>query len=146
MRCALVIALLAAGCSREAPSDCDRAVHHVLFDLTVPKDSPPPDHDRAMQAKIAERTQVLEGIEALTLPVCKREGLTQAQLDCIFAAKVPQDLAALATCPAIVAQRPSWLLVGTPDGPPPAPATQPPASQPPAPQPPAPQTPSSNQR
>jgi len=124
MRC-LVIALLAAGCSREAPSDCERAVHHVLFDLTAASDSPPADHDKAMQAKIAERTQVLEGIETLTLPVCKREGLTKAQLDCIFAAKLPQDLPALATCPAIVAARPSWLLVGTADGLPPAPSPPP---------------------
>ena len=135
MRCAVVIALLAAGCGREPPSDCERAVHHVLFDLTIPKDSPPPagQDQAALHARIAERTQVLEGIEAQTLPVCRREGLTRAQLDCIFAAKAPQDLQALGTCPAIVAQRPSWLLVGTPDGLPPTP----PAPQPPAPQPPS---------
>jgi hypothetical protein len=104
-RAALMIASLVAGCGGGASSDCDRAVHHVVFDLTSPHRGAPLSPDE---------TAAIEQVFAITVPICKREGLTQAQLDCLFAAKSADDVPALARCPAIAANKPSWLLLGTP--------------------------------
>lgn len=100
---ALGIALTAAGCSKGAPSDCQRAVHHVLFDLTNPRGAPPPSEQEA---------EVIRQVEAMTVPACEREGLGAAQLACILAARTAEDFPALLQCPAIARQRPSWLIGG----------------------------------
>jgi hypothetical protein len=102
---ALMLASLVASCGGRASSDCDRAVHHVLFELTSPHRGGRPSPDE---------TAAIEQAFAITVPICKREGLTQAQLDCLFAARSAEDLPAIARCPAIAANRPSWLLLGTP--------------------------------
>jgi hypothetical protein len=102
---ALMLASLVAGCRGGASSDCDRAVHHVLFDLTSRHHGGRPS---------PEETAAIEQAVAITVPICKREGLTQSQLDCLFAARSAEDLPAIARCPAIAANRPSWLLLGTP--------------------------------
>jgi len=101
---ALMIASLVASCGG-ASSDCDRAVHHVLFDLTSPRRGGRPSPDE---------TAAIEQAVAITVPICRREGLTRAQLDCLFAARSAADFPALARCPAIAANKPSWLLLGTP--------------------------------
>jgi hypothetical protein len=101
---ALGIALTAAACSKGAPSDCQRAVHHVLVDLMAPpRGAPPPSEQEA---------EVIRQVEAMSVATCEREGLGAAQLACILAARTAEDFPALLRCPAIVEQRPSWLIGG----------------------------------
>lgn len=105
---ALVLALAAAsaGCSREQPAtDCQRAVHHVLHDLTAPRGGRPPSEQEA---------ELIRQVEAMTVPICEREGLSPAQRDCILAARSAEDFSQMLKCPAIAAQRPSWILGGGP--------------------------------
>jgi len=108
--CALLIAWLIGACGGETRAGCELAVHHFLFDLTWPRDTKQEPNDLEM----------LRYLEAKTVPVCKAEGLSQAQLDCIMAAKTDGDLPALARCPAIDPtgedMRPSERPAGTADG------------------------------
>lgn len=99
----LGVALLAAACSKGAPSDCQRAVHHVLFDLTTPRGTQPPSGQEA---------EIIRQVEAMTVPACEREGLSAAQRDCILAARAAEDFPALLKCPAIAERRPSWIIGG----------------------------------
>lgn len=93
--------LLLSACGGEARSDCELAVHHFLYELTWPRDTKRSPGDVA----------TLSHLEQITLPVCKAEGLSEAQRSCILAAKSDADLPALARCPAIAARRPSWLVI-----------------------------------
>ena len=105
--------VIAAGCGKSdkgdkpgaaASSDCARAVHHVLVDLTNPAGAPPPSEEEA---------GVIKQVVSQTVPVCEKEGLSKGQLDCIFAAKTAEDFPVLARCPAIVAKKPSWIILPT---------------------------------
>ncbi len=102
MKLLAALALALAACSK-GPSDCERAVHHVLFDLTSPRGAPAPSSDEQ---------DVMRQVEATTVPVCEKEGLEPAQLACILAAHSAEDFAAMLRCPAIAARRPSWLIGG----------------------------------
>lgn len=99
----LGLALAAAACSKGAPSDCERAVRHLLFELTTPRGAPPPSEQEA---------EIIRQVAATTVPTCEREGLSAAQLDCILAARTAEDFPALLKCPAIAERRPSWIIGG----------------------------------
>jgi hypothetical protein len=100
---ALGIALTAAACSKGAPPDCQRAVHHVATDLMTPRGLRPPAEEEA---------EVIRQIETMSVSTCEREGLSAAQLACILAARTAEDFPALLRCPAIAERRPSWLIGG----------------------------------
>lgn len=106
---ALVLGTLASACAgKDAPADlCTPAVKHVM-DLTLaqtvkPGEQPSSDEKAAlgmvMQSSIAQ---------------CKRDGLSQAQLDCIRGATDWAGFGKLGECPAIKAAKPNWLLLPLP--------------------------------
>jgi hypothetical protein len=99
----LGLALVAAACSKSAPSDCERAVRHMLSNLTTARGLSPPSGQEA---------EVIRQVEAMTVPVCEREGLSAAQRDCILAARSAEDFPAMLKCPAIAERRPSWIIGG----------------------------------
>ena len=102
-----IVLLLLAGvvaCNSDADVRCERGVRHV-FALTVVGPKPG-----------AEEQAVIDQIVDQTLAECRREGLSQAQLDCILAARALTDRSFL-TCPALVARKPSWIIapIGQPE-------------------------------
>jgi hypothetical protein len=101
MKLAVLALAVAAACSKRGPSDCERAVHHVLFDLTLPRGMPPPSEQEA---------EAIRAVEAMTVPMCEREGLSAAQRDCIMAARTTEEFPALLKCPPIAERRPSWII------------------------------------
>jgi hypothetical protein len=80
-------------------------VHHVLHDLTTLRGGRPPSEQEA---------ELIRQVEAMTVPICEREGLTPAQRDCILAARSAEDFSEMLKCPAIAERRPSWILGGGP--------------------------------
>lgn len=95
-------ALLLAACGDHADDLCARTVNHV-FSLTVagPKGSEPQGDEQKM----------LDQIQAATRTRCRSEGLSQAQADCILAARPPDWDDHLRTCPAFAAKPPTWIRV-----------------------------------
>ena len=87
----------ASASAAAAPDDCTVAARHVIDVI-------------GFGAKPEER-RVFEVIIARAIDVCHREGLSTAQRDCILALRVLSDPSPVATCPAIVAKTPSWLVV-----------------------------------
>lgn len=59
----------------------------------------------------ADYRRVREG----SLETCRREGLSQAQLDCILEIKNGEDLLRLLECPPIAQHQPSWLVLTPPE-------------------------------
>jgi hypothetical protein len=106
MRRILVVAVLAA-CNSPSPN-CKRAVKHV-FKLTTHA-GPPGTEPKA------DEQAIIDQIEKKTLDACTKEGLSDAQRDCILAAKSLFDRTFL-TCPALVAKPPSWIIapIGHPE-------------------------------
>jgi hypothetical protein len=95
----IAMAVLALGCSGK--SRCERGVHKVLEITTqAPKGSEPK----------ADEREVIDQIETMTIGACEKEGLDEAQLDCILKMQTQHDLETLSTCPAIAAKHPSWVL------------------------------------
>jgi hypothetical protein len=96
----IAVAVLVIGCSGK--SRCERGVHQVLTLTTHsdPKGSVPK----------ADEQEVIDQIESMTISACEKEGLDQAQLDCILAMQTWRDLETLSKCPAIAAKRPTWVL------------------------------------
>jgi hypothetical protein len=83
---------------------CTRGVTHVL-DLMVAESkahsaAPGPDEQRAMDAA-----------KQASIEQCQTEGFTQAQLDCVLAARDWQMLGDVGDCPAIKDKQPSWLRI-----------------------------------
>jgi len=106
MRLFLVIAFLAA--CRDTPSgNCERAVKHVV---TLTTAGPPGSKPHA------DEQSVIDQIAKTSIERCNTEGLSDAQRDCILAAKSLKDRAFL-TCPALVAKKPSWIIapIGQPE-------------------------------
>jgi hypothetical protein len=101
MRLVLVVALLVslAGC-RKPSSSCERAVKH-LIKLTTHA-GPPGSEPKA------DEQAAIDQIEKITVDACTKEGLSDAQRDCVLAAKSLMERAFL-TCPALVAKPPSWI-------------------------------------
>jgi hypothetical protein len=102
----LLLALLTPACDHPNPS-CERAVKHV-FDLTT--DGPPGSEPKG------EEKQAIEMIRSQTVDRCTSEGISDAQLACILAAKSLFERTFL-MCPALVAKKPSWIIapIGHPE-------------------------------
>ncbi len=105
MRLFFALGLLAA-CHKPSPN-CERAVTHV-FALTTA--GPPGSKPHA------DEQAVIDQIQKASIDRCDGEGLSDAQRDCILAAKSLTDRAFL-TCPALVAKPPSWIIapIGHPE-------------------------------
>lgn len=59
----------------------------------------------------ADEQRAIEGVTKMSIAQCEKEGFTQAQLDCVLAAKTWDDFKKIADCEAIKAKRPSWLII-----------------------------------
>lgn len=100
--------VLALGACQKATPNCERAVKHLIVLTTTagpPGSEPGADEQRAID-KIVE----------ITIDRCSDEGLSDAQRDCILAAKSLDDRAFL-MCPALVEKKPSWIIapIGNPE-------------------------------
>jgi len=108
MRYAMIalVGLLVA-CDKPHPN-CEKAVKHV-FHLTVYPVEGAPKPGRDEQA-------VIDQIASKALDSCKSEGLSDAQRDCIVAAKSLTERSFL-MCPALVAKPPTWIIapIGHPE-------------------------------
>jgi len=107
MKSLLVFALLsmaACGSKAKAQDPCTRGVTHV-FDLTIAQSA---KHDAKPSA---DEQTAINAVKQQSLDACQRDGLTQAQLDCILAATDWDKFLALGACPAIKDKRPTWLLI-----------------------------------
>jgi hypothetical protein len=64
----------------------------------------------------SDEQAIIDGVVKLSITQCDGEGLSDAQRDCILAAKSMTDRGFL-TCPALVAQKPSWIIapIGHPE-------------------------------
>jgi len=95
----------AAGSSDKTADDlCTRGVSHVM-DLMAAETKAHlaalgPDEQRAMDAA-----------KQASIEQCRKEAFTQAQLDCILAAKDWQMFGDVGDCPAIKDKQPTWLRV-----------------------------------
>lgn len=103
----LVLVVLVGACKRsQAPKQadpCERAVRHVIA-LGQGSGSAAQAPDEAGR-KLSEKT----------IAECRKEGLTQAQAECIVAAKNDSELLSVRSCPAIAERRPGWLVVAPTD-------------------------------
>lgn len=104
-----VIALLAltpAACSKDpaGPDPCKPAVAHVGA-LTLAQSVA-----RGNEPSAAEK-RAMGMVNEVALDACRRDGLSQAQLDCILAATDWDKFKQLATCEAIKAKPPRWLIL-----------------------------------
>ena len=97
----IAVAVLVIGCSGK--SRCERGVHQVLTLTTHPD-------PKGSSVPGADEQAVIDQIESMTIGACEKEGLDQAQLDCILAMQTWRDLETLSKCPAIAARRPTWIL------------------------------------
>ena len=109
MRSILLASALAtlalAACGRKSTSPdtadlCARGVSHVTQLLTAPPGTPSADEQRAIDA-----------IKQMSITRCQEEGLTQAQLDCLLAAKDWAAFKELGSCAAIKDRKPGWLIL-----------------------------------
>ncbi|MEM9487563.1 MAG: hypothetical protein AAGC55_00395, partial [Myxococcota bacterium] len=102
----LILAVVTvAGCERDRGEYlCDKAVKHVLTGM-IPPGSEPGENEKA----------IMDVTVSMTLAKCRAEGLSQAQADCIMAVQTIDQLLHLGECPAIAADRPSWLILPSPE-------------------------------
>jgi hypothetical protein len=107
MRTALLLLLLVGACKKPNPN-CERSVKHV-FDLTMSMGGV------LSEPKGLEKSAVEQARKA-AMDRCKDEGLSDAQRDCIVAAKSLFDRDFL-MCPALVAKPPTWIIapIGHPE-------------------------------
>ena len=105
LRSIVVLALL-AGCDKPHPN-CERAVNHLFALITAG----PPESRPA-----ADEQAAIDQVKRMSLEQCKKEGLSDAQRDCIVAAKSMMEREFL-MCPALVAKQPTWILapIGHPE-------------------------------
>lgn len=98
------ILVLAAACHKPS-ANCERAVKHVVTLTLVAGTKPKADEQAA-----------IDQIEKGTMDQCDSEGLSDAQRDCILAARSLDDRTFL-MCPALVAKPPSWIFapIGHPE-------------------------------
>lgn len=104
-RLALVLAVGWAwvACGNRADNDrCDRAVGHIA-QITSGASA------GGAGAPSAEEQAIIDAVIDMSKVTCRREGLSQAQADCILAVGDVQAMLRLRQCPAIGARRPSWL-------------------------------------
>lgn len=94
-----------AGCGDKADL-CSQAVRHMIDPSMGPADSKPSK----------EEQQIIDVVAKLTLDQCRKEGLSRAQADCILAAKTLDQRLHLIECPAIKANKPTWLQIPDAEG------------------------------
>ena len=98
--------LAAPGCGRKgAPAKrdlCELAVKHVMA-------------LGAGQVGSGSAAAAPSKFEDSTIAVCRKEGLSQEQADCILATRTDGELAAVRSCPAIAARHPGWLVLAPTD-------------------------------
>jgi CTP:molybdopterin cytidylyltransferase MocA len=98
----LVIALALTGCGKdELGARCDKAVRHVIEGV-VPVEG-------IEQVSSGERA-IMQQVVAMSIARCRSEGLSEAQAACILAVRDLDGLMTVGSCPAIRAQKPSWLI------------------------------------
>lgn len=105
MRILIALAFVTA-CHKPSPN-CERAVRQVIALTTAgPPDSKPKADEQA----------VIDQVQHASIDRCNAEGLSDAQRDCILAAKSLRDRAFL-TCPALVKTPPTWIIapIGHPE-------------------------------
>ena len=100
-RVALLVITALAACGSKR-SNCEVAVHHVAKTLAI--------GTPAGSAPKADEQAVIDQVEAQSIALCTREGLSDEQRACILAVKSVEDLAASSACAALKAKHPSWLL------------------------------------
>lgn len=83
---------------------CQRAVDHVVMPLSQ-------EDGAANGAPSADEMKIIQAVRNMALVTCQREGLSQAQAECIMAARTIDDRLRLGRCPAIRDRKPSWLQV-----------------------------------
>ncbi|HWU90852.1 MAG TPA: hypothetical protein VN253_26485 [Kofleriaceae bacterium] len=103
----VALALILAACRGGGASDalCQRAVDHVFAMTLIGPPGSEPKGDEAV---------VIEAAKAGALDRCRREGLSQAQADCILAVHVPDWDDQVRACPAFAAKPPSWMVLRPP--------------------------------
>jgi len=110
MRLSLVLALglvAAAACGRSSEDDqptdlCQSAVDHVMTLV----------NGGFGDAKVsASERLAMDTARSASLAKCRAEGITQAQADCILAARTFEQFMAMGTCPALRDKKPSWLIL-----------------------------------
>ncbi len=110
------LVMLGAGCGRAkqpAKADlCQLAVSHVMALGAASADGPAVG---GAGSAGAPRAAADAKLEASTIAACQKEGLSQAQADCILAARSDAEFAAMRKCPAIAAKAPGWLVVAPTD-------------------------------
>ena len=105
----VVLGILATACSKDAgpPDLCTPAVKHVI-ELTLAQSA-------ARSGEVSSDEKAAMGmVMQSSIAQCKRDGLGQAQHDCILAATDWAGFGALGECPAIKAAKPNWLLLPLP--------------------------------
>jgi len=102
-----IVLLIVLGACHKTDPNCERAVNRViqLTSTAPPGSEPKPDEQR-----------VIDQIGEVLIEKCSREGLSDAQRDCILAAPSMLDRDFL-LCPALVEKHPSWLIapIGHPE-------------------------------
>ena len=94
----LLFSIGLAACGSRSDDQCSRAVEHVFAMTTDGPDAPKSDEQH-----------VIDQIKSATLTQCQHEGLSQAQAECILAARPPDWDDHLRACPAYAAKPPSWI-------------------------------------
>jgi hypothetical protein len=94
----IIVALAAGACGRGQPDLCAGAVRHV-FEL-------------AGGGASKDEQRVIDAVASTTLARCQQEGLSQAQADCILAARGLEWSDQLRACPAFAARPASWVILG----------------------------------
>ncbi|MBL0219575.1 MAG: hypothetical protein IPQ07_37630 [Myxococcales bacterium] len=102
----LVLLLAVCACHKTDPN-CERAVKHVIGLTTA---GPPGSEPKA------DEQRVIDQVVQASIDRCSDEGLSEAQRDCVLAAKSLRDRSFL-MCPALVAKPPSWIIapIGHPE-------------------------------
>ena len=102
----VVLLGLLVACGKSNPN-CEPAVKHVMRLAEGPPGTKPPS---------GEERSVIDHVVKISIDRCNDEGLSDAQRDCIVAAKSLDDRTFL-MCPALVAKKPSWIIapIGHPE-------------------------------
>jgi hypothetical protein len=99
--------LVAAGCKKvptqtSEPDLCQRTVDHAMSIMAgVPGGGKMREEERAIASLAA----------AQSVATCRKEGLTQAQADCVLGVKDFEAFMAMGTCAALREKKPTWLIL-----------------------------------
>jgi hypothetical protein len=109
VRLGFTVLILLAGCHREAPAPAASMAAPPTTDLCEQVF----DHTMSIveatgKLGIKERLMAI-AFKGKALEVCRKEGLSQAQADCLLSPKTIEALDKLDECPALKAKPLSWL-------------------------------------